>query len=138
MVGLAYKASARDLRSIEERSLEDVLESAMGMNLTVSPFPTSDSFFFTTCSSPFFLLTCFVTLQSVLAQYQSIAHAKARNEKLRAELDAAKVALNAAQESEHAAKAALTVAQESEHAAKAALISSQEGEQSANTALSAS
>ena len=42
MAGHAYKASARDLRSIEERNLEDVLDSAIGMNLTVSLFPTAN------------------------------------------------------------------------------------------------
>ena len=46
MVGHAYKASTRDLRAIEERSLEDVLESAMGMNLTVSPSITDFNMFF--------------------------------------------------------------------------------------------
>ena len=84
-----YKANARDLRAIEEHSPEDVLESAMGMNLTVSHFPTSNlsSSFSLLCV---FLLSCFVILQSVLAQYQSITHVKARNEELRAALTAAK------------------------------------------------
>ncbi|XP_062107455.1 uncharacterized protein LOC133818547 [Humulus lupulus] len=49
-------------------------------------------------------------LQSVLAQYRRIAHGKARNKEIQAELAAAKVALNVVHESENAAKAALTVA----------------------------
>ncbi|XP_062085782.1 uncharacterized protein LOC133791890 [Humulus lupulus] len=76
--------------------------------------------------------------KSVLSQYRSITHDRARNEELQAELDAAKVALNAAQEGEQAAKAALTAAQKNEHATKAALTSSQESEQVAKTALSTS
>ncbi|XP_062080199.1 uncharacterized protein LOC133784951 [Humulus lupulus] len=103
MVGHAYKANARVLRAIEERSLEDVLESSMGMNLT-----------------------------SVLDQYRSIACVKARNKENRAELatakeseQAAKAALTVAQKIEHAAKAALISSQESEHASKTALSASQ-------------
>ena len=46
MVGHAYKATARDLRAIEERSPKDVLKSAMGMNLTVSPFHSPNLFIF--------------------------------------------------------------------------------------------
>ena len=36
MVGHTNQANIKDLRAIEERSLRDVLESALGMNLTVS------------------------------------------------------------------------------------------------------
>ena len=46
MVGHAYKASVRDLRTIEERNPENVFESAVGMNLTVSFLKFGDEFFF--------------------------------------------------------------------------------------------
>ncbi|XP_062083566.1 uncharacterized protein LOC133789918 [Humulus lupulus] len=92
MVGHAYKASAKDLRAIEEHNPEDVLESTIGMNLT-----------------------------SVLAQYRSIARVKARNEELRAALivvqeneQVARAALSVTQESEHASKAAIISSQEGE------------------------
>ncbi|XP_062076239.1 uncharacterized protein LOC133780640 [Humulus lupulus] len=106
MVGHAYKASSRDLRTIEERSPENVMESALGMNLT-----------------------------SALAQYRSIAQARTRNDELQAKINAAKAALTAAQEGEQAAKAAFVAAQKSEYDAKFSLASSQESKKAAKIAL---
>ncbi|XP_062103415.1 uncharacterized protein LOC133814475 [Humulus lupulus] len=106
MVGHAYRASSRDFRTIEERSPENVMESSMGMNLTF-----------------------------VLAQYRSIARVRARNDELRAELNAGNTTLTAAQEAEQVTKTALAAAHKNEHEAKAALVSSQESELAAKTAL---
>ncbi|XP_062076202.1 uncharacterized protein LOC133780545 [Humulus lupulus] len=108
MVGHAYKASSRDLRTIEERSPKNILESALGMTLT-----------------------------SALAQHRSIARARARNDELQAEINVAKIALIAAQESEQAAKVAFAATQKSEYDAKFALALSQESEQAAKIALAA-
>ncbi|XP_062099079.1 uncharacterized protein LOC133804994 isoform X2 [Humulus lupulus] len=107
MVGHAYRASSRDLRTIEEQSQENVLESAMGMNLF-----------------------------SILAQYRSIARARARNDELQAD-NAANTALTAAQEAEQVAKTALAAAHKNEHEAKTVLASSQESELAAKTGLTA-
>ncbi|XP_062088134.1 uncharacterized protein LOC133794765 [Humulus lupulus] len=91
-----YKANPKDLREIEARSPENVIESAVGMNLTVT-----------------------------LALYCSVARSRARNDELRGELQtaqaAAQVALATAQQQEQSAKAALTAAQEGEQAAQASL-----------------
>ncbi|XP_062097476.1 uncharacterized protein LOC133803443 [Humulus lupulus] len=110
-----YKAKPTDLRAIEERSPENVMESVLGMNLI-----------------------------AVLAQHRSIARARAKNEELKAELQTAQAALSAsqaalaaAQQGELSAKAALTAAQEGEQAAKAALTAAQEGEQTAKASLAA-
>ncbi|XP_062104789.1 uncharacterized protein LOC133816154 [Humulus lupulus] len=63
-----YKAKPNDLRAIEERSSENVMESALGMNLT-----------------------------AVLAQHRNISRARARNDELKVELQTAQAALTAAQ-----------------------------------------
>ncbi|XP_062114234.1 uncharacterized protein LOC133825286 [Humulus lupulus] len=75
---------------------------------------------------------------SILAKCRNITQAQTRNNELQAELDAARVALNAAKESEEVAKASLIASQKNEQAAKAALTTSQENDQVAKTALSAS
>ena len=56
-----------------------------------------------------YLWACPVILQFILAQYQSIARAKAKNEEIWVELATAKAALKTAQENEQAAKVALIV-----------------------------
>ncbi|XP_062106981.1 uncharacterized protein LOC133818242 [Humulus lupulus] len=106
MVGHAYRACSRDLRAIEERSPKNVMESALGMTFTFA-----------------------------LAQHRSITRARARNDELQAEINAAKTALTAAQEGEQATKAAFPAAQKSEYDAKFALAPSQESEQAAKIAL---
>ncbi|XP_062094039.1 uncharacterized protein LOC133800082 [Humulus lupulus] len=101
MVGHAYRASSRDLRTIEERSSENVMELAMGMNLT------------------------YRSIARARARSDELrAELNAANTALTAAQEgeqAAKATLVAAQKSEHDAKATLASSQESEQAAKNAL-----------------
>ncbi|XP_062114037.1 uncharacterized protein LOC133825057 [Humulus lupulus] len=101
-----YKAKPNDLRAIEEKIPENVMESALGINLT-----------------------------AVLAQHHRISRARARNEELKAELTAAQAAIAASQQSKQSAKAALAVAHASEQTAKAALTTTREGKHAAKAAL---
>ena len=104
------------------------------MTLTVS-YHSLVTFFSLSCQRV--SLTCLVILQSTLAQHRSIAWARARNDELQAEINAAKTALTTAQEGKQAAKAAFAATQKSEYDTKFVLASSQESEQAIKIALAA-
>ncbi|XP_062112806.1 uncharacterized protein LOC133823963 [Humulus lupulus] len=87
-----YNATPRDLREIETRSPENVMEFSLGMTLTAA-----------------------------LALHRSIARSRARIDEIRGEFQAAQAALASAQQEEKNAKVALTAAKESEKAAQVAL-----------------
>ncbi|XP_062098941.1 uncharacterized protein LOC133804833 [Humulus lupulus] len=87
-----YNATPRDLREIETRSPENVMESSLGMTLTAA-----------------------------LALHCSIAQSRARIDEIRGEFQTAQAPLASAQQQEQSAKVALTAAKESEKAAQFAL-----------------
>ncbi|XP_062093257.1 uncharacterized protein LOC133799037 [Humulus lupulus] len=96
MVDHCYNATPRDLLEIETRSPENVMESSLGMTLTVA-----------------------------LALHRSISRSRARIEEIRGEHQAAQVALASAQQQERDAKAALEAARENERVAQAASVAAQ-------------
>ncbi|XP_062114997.1 uncharacterized protein LOC133829064 [Humulus lupulus] len=87
-----YNATPRDLREIETRSPENVMESSLGMNITAT-----------------------------LALHRSIAQSRARFDEIKGEFQTAQAALTSALQQERDAKAALTTVKESEKVAQVAL-----------------
>ncbi|XP_062099272.1 uncharacterized protein LOC133805179 [Humulus lupulus] len=96
MVDHCYNATPRDLREIETRSLENVMESSLG-----------------------------ITLTAALALHRSIARSKARFDEVKGEFQTTQAALASAQQQERDAKAALMAARESEKVTQAALVAAQ-------------
>ncbi|XP_062114991.1 uncharacterized protein LOC133829036 [Humulus lupulus] len=88
MVDHCYNATPKDLREIETRSPENVMESSLGMTLTAA-----------------------------LALHRSIARSWARFDEVKGEFQTAKADLMSTQQQERDAKAALATARESQKVA---------------------
>ncbi|XP_062101477.1 uncharacterized protein LOC133807277 [Humulus lupulus] len=106
MVEHYYNATLRDLREIEMRSLENVMESSLGMNLTTA-----------------------------LALHRSIAWSRARFDEIKGEFQTAQAALSSALQQERDAKAALTAVKENEKVAQVALTATKTDLEAAQGAL---